>query len=124
MEPSLSKVFQGLQAEFEPIREGLRRAVVESDNREFRKVALSHLDVADVLVEMDKPGGNLTDSVRAVYAERLKTHAATIAQHVVTEDWPQVLYFTYQLLEEPPGKPTTIPVTPLPLPLPVPEGSS
>jgi hypothetical protein len=109
-----------LPKSFDPVRQGLKRIVIEIGDDELRDVALSYLEATNQVIGLAAPDGALTDSAISALIARLDQHASDIATHAASRSWRPFLRATYALLQPPPGQPESYPPVPLPPPDPLP----
>jgi len=125
----MSTTLPGLSQAFEPVRQGLKRVLVEADDRGSRLTALNYFEATDQIIEMSAPGGTLEDAVRSVLVSNLQTKGVTVEQHVSSQEWLPALQVVYTVLAlsglslaPPPGPPVThTPPPTLPKPRPGPK---
>lgn len=119
----MSKTLPGLPQAFEPLRQGLKRVLVEAEDRDIRQTALTYYEATDQIIEMSVSDGTLEGAARSELVSNLQTQGVTVEAHVSSRNWPLALGAVYTLLTlpglilaPPPGPPITRPDKPLPLP--------
>ena len=124
----MSPPLPGLPLAFEPVRQGLKRVLVEAEDRVSRQTALNYYEATDRIIEMSALGGTLEDLVLSELVSNLQIQGVTVEEHVSSRNWPLALGAVYTLLTlpgldlaPPPGPPITRPGEPLPLPKPRPD---